>query len=77
MHKVPQAVQKTQTVNNKTENIIKLNWPYFYSGLAILLLGYTAMAVFKSEFIRISASPVLIMLGFVLLVISILKKRDI
>ena len=54
---------------------IKLHWKLFYAGLSQLLAGYASMAAFTADFIRLTAAPIIILTGFTLVAIAILKKQ--
>ncbi len=49
-----------------------INKSYFIAALSSLLSGYTAMAVINLPLIQMSIAPLLIVLGFVLVVLSIM-----
>lgn len=54
------------------ENQQLINRRYFIAASTTLLSGYTAMALINQEFIQMTLSPILIVLGFVLMVCSIM-----
>ncbi len=56
----------------QTENSAFVNNRLFIIAIITLVAGYGLMAVSQSEFIRLTLSPITIISGFVLVVLSIL-----
>ena len=49
-----------------------INTKLFIGAVAILLLGYVLMALVSIESVRMTLSPIIIVFGFVLVVMSII-----
>ena len=54
------------------QNQAIINTSFFKSAILVLLLGYGLMALVPYDFIKLTLSPIVIILGFVLFVLSIL-----
>jgi hypothetical protein len=54
----------------QTNSII--NVPFFKYAVIILILGYGLMALVPTDFIRLTLSPIVIILSFVLFVLSVM-----
>mgnify|MGYP000014659686 CR=1 FL=1 len=68
-------IQDKNLMNKNTDNNIRISWKFFSAGLASLIAAYAMMAIFSSEFIRLTASPIIVLIGFLLLAFSIFKTK--